>query len=68
MLPDNLEMKFWHAVSLVNSGMTDDALPIFRSVFAQDSNWATLLQRLPPVDLLQAGTTDIDKILASTRP
>jgi uncharacterized Ntn-hydrolase superfamily protein len=64
MLPDNMEMKFWHAVSLVNSGMTEESLPIFKDVFAQDKNWATLLQRLPQADLLQAGTADVEKVLA----
>ncbi len=68
MQPDNLEMKFWHAVSLVNSGMTPEALPIFRAVFAQDHHWATLLQRLLPVDLLKANAAEVEKILASTRP
>jgi uncharacterized Ntn-hydrolase superfamily protein len=68
MQPDNLEMKFWHAVSLVNSGMTPEALPIFKAVFAQDQNWATLLQRLPPVDLLKANAAEVEEILASTRP
>lgn len=68
MLPDNLEMKFWHAVSLVNSEMLDEALPIFKAVFAQDDNWATLLQRLPQANLLQADTVDMDKILTTTRP
>jgi len=68
MQPDNLEMKFWHAVSLVNSGMTEDALPILKTVFAQDDNWATLLQRLPPVDLLKASAAEVERILASTRP
>lgn len=67
MQPDNLEMKFWHAVSLVNSGMTPEALPIFKVVFAQDHNWATLLQRLPPVDLLKASAAEVEKILASTQ-
>jgi len=67
MQPDNLEMKFWHAVSLVNSGMTPEALPIFKAVFAQDRNWATLLQRLPPVDLLKANAAEVEEILASTR-
>jgi uncharacterized Ntn-hydrolase superfamily protein len=68
MLADNLEMKFWHAVSLVNSGMTQESLSIFKAVFAQDHNWATLLQRLPPVDLLKADPAEVEKILVSTRP
>jgi uncharacterized Ntn-hydrolase superfamily protein len=64
MLPDNLEMKFWHAVSLVNSGMTEEALPIFKAVFDKDSNWAALVERLPKVGLLNVSAEDSQRILA----
>lgn len=63
MFPDNLEMKFWHAVALVNMGRTDDALPLFRQIFARDPNWATLVPRLPAVDLLKADKATLDRIL-----
>jgi uncharacterized Ntn-hydrolase superfamily protein len=52
MLPDDSEMKFWHAVSLVNKGKTDDALPLFKTVFTMDANWAILIPRLRKVELL----------------
>lgn len=63
MFPDNLEMKFWHAVALVNMGRTDEALPLFRQIFARDPNWATLLPRLPGVSLLKADQAVLDRIL-----
>src|ERR1041385_1091519 len=50
MMPDNLEMKYWHAVSLVNVGRLEESLPIFKTVFAADPNWAELTPRLPKVD------------------
>ncbi|MHC4486846.1 MAG: DUF1028 domain-containing protein, partial [Planctomycetota bacterium] len=34
MFPNNTEMKFWHAVALVNIGKVDLALPIFKKIFA----------------------------------
>jgi uncharacterized Ntn-hydrolase superfamily protein len=68
MLPDNLEMKFWHAIALVNSGMAQESLPIFKAIFAQDPHWAILLQRLPPVGLLKADAAKVENILESTRP
>ncbi|HWA05346.1 MAG TPA: DUF1028 domain-containing protein, partial [Ignavibacteria bacterium] len=34
MFPDNLEMKFWTAVTLANNGRLDEALPLFNIVFA----------------------------------
>jgi uncharacterized Ntn-hydrolase superfamily protein len=67
MFPDNLEMKFWHAVALVNMGRTDESLPLFRQIFARDKNWATLLPRLPQVDLLNADRATLDKILGTAK-
>ena len=64
MFPDNLEMKFWHAVSLVNAGRVDESLPIFKVIFKQDNNWAILIPRLPGVDLLPRDKAVIDKILS----
>lgn len=53
MVPDNLEMKYWHAVSLANLGMIDQAVPIFKLIFKRDRNWRLLTERLPNVDLLK---------------
>ncbi len=64
MFPGNLEMKYWHAVSLANVGMVEDALPIFKEVFTKDSHWRLLTKRLPPVDLLKVSKKDLEKILA----
>lgn len=63
MFPDNMEMKFWHAVSLVNVGRTEQALPLFRTIFTRDINWATLLPRLPKSGVLNADEPTIKKIL-----
>jgi len=49
MFPDNAEMLFWPAVTLVSTGRVEESLPLFKKVFAMDQNWATLLSRLPPV-------------------
>jgi uncharacterized Ntn-hydrolase superfamily protein len=64
MIPDNLEIKYWHAVALVNADKLNDALPIFREVFAADPNWVTLTTRLPAVDLLKVDPQGLQKILA----
>jgi uncharacterized Ntn-hydrolase superfamily protein len=64
LVPDNLEMAYWHAVALVNMKRTDEALPIFRRVFAADPNWRTLTQRLAKVGLLPADRKLIDRIVA----
>ena len=64
MVPDNLEMKFWHAVSLVTIGKVDESLPIFKEIFAKDANWAILVKRLPQVDLLPKDEEILEKILS----
>jgi uncharacterized Ntn-hydrolase superfamily protein len=38
MFPDNLEMQYWHAVSLANLGRLREALPIFDAVLLEVSD------------------------------
>jgi uncharacterized Ntn-hydrolase superfamily protein len=64
MFPDNAEMKFWHAVTLTNIGHLDEALPIFKKVFAMDKNWAALTPRLIRVGQLNVDNAGLKKILA----
>ena len=63
MFPDNEEMKFWHAVTLVNINRVNEALPLFKQVFAKNNDWKTLLPRLTKVGLLTASKEVINKIL-----
>ena len=53
MAPQIEEMPFWHAVTLADLGRLDEALPIFRAVFARNPDWWTLVQRLPASGLLR---------------
>jgi uncharacterized Ntn-hydrolase superfamily protein len=64
MFPDNMEMKFWHAVALVNVGRVDDSLPLFKTIFVNDIHWATLVPRLPKSGTLNADESTIEKILS----
>ena len=64
MFPDNEEMKFWHAVTLVNNGELENALPIFMEVFAKNENWKTLTPRLLPTGLLKVNEEQLEKILS----
>lgn len=66
MFPDNMEMKFWHAVSLVNVGRLNDALPLFETTFVNNINWATLVQRLPASGLLNVDNKGMERILNQT--
>lgn len=64
MMPDNLEMKYWHAVALVNAGRLEEALPLFKTVFKGDTNWVELTPRLPSVDLLKVDDVALKRILS----
>jgi uncharacterized Ntn-hydrolase superfamily protein len=70
LVPDNAEMIYWHAVALVNMGRVEEALPLFRKVFAMDRNWITLTPRLPKSGLLPDDPKLIDRIVSvgSTGP
>ena len=63
LAPDNLEMVYWHAVALVNMKRVDEALPLFRRVFAGDKNWATLTPRLVKSGLLPDDPQLIERIV-----
>ncbi len=64
MMPDNLEMQYWTAITLANSKDLGKALPLFKKAFAKDSNWKELTRRLPAVKLLTVSDADLKKILA----
>ena len=64
MFPDNLEMKFWTAISLVNAGKVDESLPMFKQIFAIDIDWATLVPRLPASGILPDDEKLISRILS----
>ena len=63
LYPENLEMRYWHAVSLANIGHLQQALPIFQEVFVADDHWRTLTGRLPASGLLQVDAETLQKIL-----
>ncbi len=61
--PDNLEMKYWYAVTLANNGEIEEASKIFKAIFKINSNWKTLTPRLVKAKLLTVSKKDLDKIL-----
>lgn len=63
VFPDNMEMKFWHAVTLANNGKIDESLPIFKEVFTIDKNWIELTPRLIKSGLLNVTDKDLERIL-----
>lgn len=47
LAPHIEELRFWEAATLAENGKLEEALPIFKDVFAINPDWAVLLQRLP---------------------
>lgn len=61
LYPENPEVKFWTAVTMVNAGQTDQALPLFREVFAISQNWREVLKRIRGSDIF-----DVEEELFNT--
>lgn len=64
MFPENLEMKFWTAITLANNGKINEALPLLKTVFNKDPNWKELAKRLPAVGLLTVSDQHAAEIYA----
>ncbi len=56
--PEIVEIPFWQAVTLADTGRLEEALPIFRKVFAAEPRWREILGRLPAAGLLAAGKVE----------
>lgn len=52
MFPDNLEMQYWTAITLANSGNVPKAAQMLQSIYTKDANWREMTKRLPKVGLL----------------
>lgn len=64
LMPNNVEMQYWTAITLANNKQVDKSLPIFKKVFALDKNWKELTRRLPAVNLLTVSDAELRRILA----
>ena len=63
LMPSNLEMQYWTAITLANNKQVDKALPILKRIFSADKHWKELTRRLPSVNLLTVSEADLKKIL-----
>jgi uncharacterized Ntn-hydrolase superfamily protein len=64
MAPQITELPFWQAVTLADLGRIEEALPIFRAVFAENPDWRTLVQRLPASGLLRDDLKMMEQIVS----
>ena len=67
LVPDNIEMVYWHAVALANMRRVEEALPLFRRVFAAEPNWRTLTPRLVKAGIIPDNKELIDRIISVGR-
>lgn len=63
MFPENLEMQYWTAVALANSGRLQEAKPMFDSIFQEDENWREMTRRLPASGLLNVSEEELEEIV-----
>ncbi len=67
LLPDNLEVQYWAAVTLATSGDLETATPMFERVFAQDPAWVELTRRLTKPGIIpdtEEGAALVERIVA----
>ncbi len=64
MFPDNLEMKYWHAVALANGGQLEEALLLFKAVFDKGPHWKRLTPRLVKNGMLTVEEEALEKIMS----
>ncbi|WP_225000135.1 DUF1028 domain-containing protein [Cesiribacter sp. SM1] len=63
MFPDNLEMQYWHAITLANGGKVAEAAAMLKKIYKKDANWQELTRRLPKAGLLTVSDKDFARLL-----
>jgi uncharacterized Ntn-hydrolase superfamily protein len=63
MFPDNEEMKFWHAVTLINKDRKEEGYKILKEVFKINKNYRILIPRIIKSDLLHVTPEEEQKII-----
>jgi len=63
LAPEIEELPYWKAVTLFTAGREEEALPIFREVFARNPAYVELTKRLPASGFLPDDPKKIEKIL-----
>ena len=63
MFPDNLEMKYWHAVSLINNKMYDDGVALLKAIFAKGENWREVTPHVYEAGLLEITEEQLKQIM-----
>jgi uncharacterized Ntn-hydrolase superfamily protein len=65
MSPENVEVRYWQAITMIGAGRIDEALPILGKVFEEQPRWRTLTPRLPASGLLPDDPELMGRILGA---
>ncbi|MGH8014902.1 MAG: DUF1028 domain-containing protein [Candidatus Zixiibacteriota bacterium] len=63
LAPGNMEIVFWHAVTLATNKELDKSLPLFKQCFNSDPRWRILVPRLVTAEILPNDKAMIEKIV-----
>ena len=63
LFPDNIEMRYWYAINLLNNKETEKAYPILKSIFEAEDNWRILTSRLKKSQLLSISDEELEKVM-----
>lgn len=64
MFPNNLEMQYWHAITLANNKEVKQAAQMLKEIYKKEKNWLELTKRLPKAGLLNVSPEEL-KLLTS---
>lgn len=64
LAPENDELRFWAALTLLRTGREEQGLAMLRDVFSRGSQWAELVPRLAPLGLIPEEPGALERILA----
>lgn len=63
MFPSNLEMQYWHAITLANNKSVKQAAAMLKPIYAKDANWRELTRRLPKAGQLNVTVGELKMLL-----
>jgi len=71
LAPGNIEMVYWHAVTLATNGKVKESIPLFKRAFKANASWITLTKRLQKPGIIPdnaKGKRLIERILRAAAP
>lgn len=64
LFPENLEMKYWYAINLLNNKEYEKGKELLKDIFKKDNNWRLLTSRLVKNKLLVLSENQLSEVLS----